>query len=141
VVEEVVNIALLDVWWSRVLKFLGLFGSFWSFECLVDDGIGLRKKDGFSDVDLFSVNPEELFVFIICDSTTILHLTNHILQHIPFEIQSILLLVQGELGHYLIEVMLEVHQRRLKIRIVELVRHTPSQRTELSSFKNNRVKE
>ena len=83
-VEEVVNIALLDVWWGRVLKFLGLFRAFWSFECLVDDGIGLRKQDGFSDVDLFSINPEELFVFIICDSTTILHLTNHILQHIPF---------------------------------------------------------
>jgi hypothetical protein len=41
VIKEVVDIAFFNIWWGCVLEFLGLFGTFWTFEGLVDDGIGL----------------------------------------------------------------------------------------------------
>lgn len=94
--EEMRNIAFLDVGWGLIEQFFGFFGSFGAFQGLVDDGIGLTQEDGFLDVDLSSVDPEQLFVEIVSDSAAVLDLADHVLENVPFEVQGVLLLIQSQ---------------------------------------------
>jgi len=93
--KEMRNLTLTDVVGGLVQEFLLVFfpGSFGSREGLINDGVRLRQEDGFSDVNFFTVNGEELFVQIIGDSTTVLDLADHVLESEPFKVKGV-----GSLG-------------------------------------------
>jgi hypothetical protein len=93
--KEMRNLTLTDVVGGLVKKLLLVFfpGSFGSGKGLINNGVRLRQKDGFSDVDFFTINGEELFVQIIGDSTTVLDLADHVLESEPFEVKGV-----GSLG-------------------------------------------
>jgi hypothetical protein len=92
-------------------------------DCLVEAVVLL--EDGISQPD-GSVGIEELSVKIVCNSSTVLHFTNHVLDGIP-RVWAV-----GSLA--LSQVLVDEEHGCLKISVVELIWNTEAKWSELSSL-------
>lgn len=139
--NKLINITFFWISWNFISYFL-LFSCLTSstFNWNIYNNIRMREEDSFFKINRTIVKNKS-FIFIIGNSTTVLCLTDHIFQLDPIKVQRILLLVETQLRHYFIKMTFEVHKGSFKIGIVELIRNTPTNWTELSSFKNNGMEE
>ena len=106
------------------------------FAVVAEEDILIDVQHSILDV-LFSECGEQLSVQIISNSSTVEHLADHVLQDSCVNLLNLVLL--GSCAHQVVQVFFNETERSLEIGVVELIRHTPAQRTEFSSLDDNRV--
>lgn len=86
-----------------------------------------------------TVGIEEFTIEIVCDSASVLDLTDHVFDdcHVHLRLLASSWSHSSQVG----KVFLNEHKGGFQVRVVEFVRNAPAQRTELSSLDDNRVKE
>lgn len=126
------------------LDFLGVSGrQHFVLDVLLGAFLGTLGEDHIVGEDIVSdvvipVGVEEFPVEVVGDSAAVLHFTDHIPDHSTVDRQVLTGHGRSDQG---IQVLLDEHQRSLQVRIVELIRHTPTDGSELLPFDHDRVHE